>query len=61
MKNNPILQIFKMLLGGVGSYYSCKWLFACNNEYVAPIFLFTLIVCALFAYHGFCKLRGEDI
>ena len=60
MKNNPILQIVKMLLGAVASYEAVTLLFAAPNEYVAFMWLILLIVSVIVAMHGYLKFRGEE-
>lgn len=59
MKNNPILQIFKMLLGGVGTYYFGAMLMRCYDPYVAVVFLIPTLGCAVVAMHGYLKFKGE--
>lgn len=60
MKNNPILQIVKMLLGAVASCKAVTMLFASKNEYAAFAWFICFIVAAVVTTHGYLKFRGEE-
>lgn len=60
MKNNPILQIVKMLLGAVVSYKAVTMLFASKNEYAAFACFICYIAAAAMTMHGYLKFRGEE-
>ena len=59
MKNNPILQIIKMLLGAVASYKTLTLLLSAKNEYAAFAWLLCFVVAAALTMHGYFKFRGE--
>lgn len=59
MKNNPIFQLIKSLIGIVGTAYFGYKTIECYDPYVAPIFIVPLIVCVVLAMHGWLKFRGE--
>lgn len=59
MKNNPILQIVKMLLGAVVSYKTITLLFEAKNEWSAFGWLLCFFASAIITMHGYLKFRGE--
>lgn len=60
MKNNPLLQIAKIIGGLYGSYKFLTAMFAAKNEYSAFLWLICFIISAAIAYHGWAKFRGEE-